>query len=62
MVCSIDLKYYEILQFNFAVFHLICDVWPLQLLIKNSVFYYNICGFSAERPGEAASSPQRGPR
>ena len=47
MVCSIDLKYYEILQFNFCCFF-ICDVWPLQLLINNPVFYYNICGFSAE--------------
>ena len=48
MVCSIDLKYYEILQFNFCCFF-ICDVWPLQLLLKYPVFNYNICGFSAER-------------
>ena len=36
MVCTIHLKYYEILQFNFC-----CDVWPLQLFINNPVFYYN---------------------
>ena len=33
MVCTI--------HFNFCCFF-ICDVWPLQLLINNSVFYYNI--------------------
>ena len=47
MVCSIDSKYYEILQFDFCCFF-ICDVWSLQLLINNPVFYYNICSFSAE--------------
>ena len=45
MVCSIDLKYYEILQLNFCCFSSV----PLQFLINNPVFYYNICGFSAER-------------
>ena len=48
MVCSIDLKYYEILQFDFCCFF-IYDVWPLQLLINNPVFYFRIfSGFSDE--------------
>ena len=36
------IEYYNLI---FAVFHL----WPLQLLINNPVFYYNICRFSTER-------------
>ena len=35
------IEYYNLI---FAVFHL----WPLQLLINNPVFYYNICCFSTE--------------
>ena len=37
------MKYYNLILLFF-----IYDIWPLQLLINNPVFYYNICGFSAE--------------
>ena len=47
MVCSIDFKYYEILQFNFCCFSSV-TFGHYNSLINNRVFYYNICGFLAE--------------
>ena len=47
LACSIDLKYYELLQLNFCCF--LSVTLAISTLDKQSCFYYNICGISAER-------------